>query len=69
MRFSMVDRSITVSNGTSPPLNGIRCAEGGVQSNHRNGAGASSVRITTVGIDLAKNVFQVHCVVERDKTV
>src|SRR6202140_902145 len=31
--------------------------------------GASTMKITTVGIDLAKNVFQVHGVDERGKTV
>src|SRR5450631_966321 len=31
--------------------------------------GASAMKITTVGIDLAKNVFQVHGIDERGKTV
>src|SRR5476649_1095746 len=31
--------------------------------------GASTMKITTVGIDLAKNVFQVHCVDARGKVV
>jgi len=31
--------------------------------------GASTMKITTVGIDLAKNVFQVHGIDERGKTV
>src|SRR5471032_569930 len=31
--------------------------------------GASTMKITTVGVDLAKNVFQVHGVDERGKTV
>jgi transposase len=30
--------------------------------------GASEMKITTVGIDLAKNVFQIHGVDERGKT-
>ena len=34
-----------------------------------NGAGASTIKITIVGIDLAKNVFQVHGVDERGKAV
>src|ERR1019366_832801 len=31
--------------------------------------GASEMKITTIGIDLAKNIFQVHGVDERGKTV
>jgi hypothetical protein len=31
--------------------------------------GATEMKLTTVGIDLAKNVFQVHGVDERGKTV
>jgi transposase len=31
--------------------------------------GASTMKITTMGIDLAKNVFQVHGVDERAKEV
>jgi transposase len=31
--------------------------------------GASIMKITTVGIDLAKNVFQVHGIDERGKAV
>ena len=31
--------------------------------------GAPTMRITTVGIDLAKNVFQVHGIDERGKVV
>src|SRR5579862_1403950 len=31
--------------------------------------GASTMKITTVGIDLAKNVFQVHGIDERGKAV
>jgi transposase len=31
--------------------------------------GASATKITTIGIDLAKNVFQVHGVDERGKNV
>jgi transposase len=30
---------------------------------------ASTMKITTVGIDLAKNVFQIHAVDEHGKTV
>ncbi len=30
---------------------------------------ASTIKITTVGIDLAKNVFQIHAVNEHGKTV
>jgi hypothetical protein len=50
----------------APPLNGIRCAKVEAQGNP-NGAGASSVTITTVGIDFAGNVFQVHGLDERGK--
>ena len=31
--------------------------------------GASAMKITTVGIDLAKNLFQVHAVDERGRAV
>lgn len=34
-----------------------------------SGASASTMKITTVGIDLAKNVFQVHALDERGKAV
>ena len=54
---------------TPPPLDGISCAKVGARSNHLSGAGASTMKITTVGIDLAKNVFQVHGVDERGKAV
>jgi transposase len=37
--------------------------------NHLNRTGASTMKITTVGIDLAKNVFQIHGVNEHGKTV
>jgi hypothetical protein len=41
----------------------------GAHSSHLDGAGASTKKITTVGIDLAENVFQVHGVDERGKAV
>jgi transposase len=40
-----------------------------VSSNHLKRMGASTMKITTVGIDLAKNVFQVHGVDERGRSV
>ncbi len=43
-----------------PFLGGIaECQSCGVQG-HRNGKGASVEKATIVGVDLAKNVFQVH---------
>ena len=44
-----------------PPVpDGIaECQSCGVQS-HRNGKGASVEKATIIGVDLAKNVFQVH---------
>ena len=44
---------------TPPPVTASRCQSGSV-CNHLNRKGASTMKITTVGIDLAKNVFQVH---------
>jgi len=37
--------------------------------NHLNREGALTMKITTVGIDLAKNVFQVHGIDERGKVL
>jgi transposase len=49
------------SNGMdAPAFYGISCAKVEVSSNHLNQAGASTMNITTVGVDLAKLVFQVH---------
>src|SRR5690606_38304536 len=50
----LVTASMCQSRGVEPPLQPRE---------------ASTMKITTVGIDLAKNVFQVHGVDERGKTV
>jgi transposase len=49
----------------APFLNGIKSAKVGVLSSTKKEA--TNMNITTIGIDLAKNVFQVHGVDERDK--
>jgi len=41
----------------APTLNGIECQSGGAEQPLKR-MGASTMKITTVGIDLAKNVFQ-----------
>jgi len=47
----------------SPLLNSIKSAKVGVLSSTEKEA--TNMNITTIGIDLAKNVFQVHGVDER----
>src|SRR4051812_7403120 len=54
--------------GWTPPPSRHRCARVEVSSNHSTD-GSALMKITTVGIDLAKNVFQVHAVDERGKAV
>jgi hypothetical protein len=49
----------------APFLNGIKSAKVGVLSSTEKEA--TNMNITTIGIDLAKNVFQVHGVDERGK--
>src|SRR5271167_1292288 len=53
---------------TPPPLTASTCQSGCVEQPHKR-IGASTMKITTVGIDLAKNVFQVHALDERGKAV
>src|SRR5678815_4337103 len=53
---------------TPPPVTASKCQSGSV-CNHSNRKGAPTMKITTVGIDLAKNVFQVHAVDERGRAV
>ena len=51
----------------APTLNGIAvCQSGGVYQPLEQ-TGASDMKVTTVGIDLAKNVFQLHGVNEFGK--
>src|SRR5882757_2657567 len=45
------------------------CQSGSVKQPLITPAGASAMNITRVGVDLAKNVFQVHGVNEREKVV
>src|SRR6188508_505077 len=54
--------------GWTPPPYRHRCARVEVSSNHSTD-GSALMKITTVGIDLAKNVFQVHAVDERGTVV
>ena len=53
---------------TPPPVNGIDVPE---WKCHRplEQEGASAMKITTVGVDLAKNIFQIHGVNEQGKMV
>jgi len=50
----------------APASNGISCAKVEVSKQPPNPAGASRMNSTTIGIDLAKNVFQVHGVNDRE---
>jgi transposase len=54
---------------TLPSRYGVECAKVEVQSDHLTEKGASVMKITTVGIDLAKSAFQTHGVNERGKAV
>src|ERR1700687_709345 len=53
---------------TPPPLNGIDVPKWKCWLPLKR-MGASAMKITTVGIDLAKNVFQIHALNERGKAV
>jgi transposase len=52
----------------APIRNGLEVPKWSCYVNHMNRTGASTMKTTTVGIDLAKNVFQVHGVNEHGKT-
>jgi transposase len=52
----------------APTRNGIGCAKVEVSSNHLTERGVI-MKITTIGIDLAKSVFQVHGVDSNGKTI
>jgi transposase len=52
----------------APTRIGIRCAKVEVSSNHLSRE-ASIMKVTTIGIDLAKNVFQVHGIDDHGKAV
>jgi transposase len=52
----------------APTYNGIECARVEVSSTTHK-MRASTMKITTIGIDLAKNVFQVHGVDEHGRAV
>jgi len=53
----------------APTLHASVCAKVDSVEQPLNQVGASEMNITTVGIDLAKNVFQIHGVDERGKMV
>lgn len=59
-----------VSNGMdAPTLNGIAMCESGGVYQPLEQTGASDMKVTTVGIDWAKNLFQLHGVNEFGKPV
>src|SRR4030095_11652519 len=53
---------------TPPPVTASMCQSGSVKQPLKTDRSAQ-MKITTVGIDLAKNVFQLHAVDERGKAV
>lgn len=53
----------------APTLTASQCAKVGVFSNPLEQTGASDMKVTTLSIDLAKNVFQLHGVNEFGKPV
>jgi transposase len=54
----------------TPPLpNGIAMCPSGGEVNHLNEEEESAMKATTIGLDLAKHVFQLHGVDQRGKTV
>ena len=55
--------------GWTPPLVTASMCQSGIADQPLEPRGASTMKITTIGIDLAKNVFQVHGVDERGRTV
>src|SRR5262245_35595495 len=55
--------------GWTPPLVTASMCQSGIADQPLEPRGASAMKITTIGIDLAKNVFQVHGVDERGRAV
>jgi ABC-type proline/glycine betaine transport system ATPase subunit len=54
----------------TPPLpNGIAMCQSGRVKNHLIEEEESTVNITTIGLDIAKNVFQVHGIDKNGKAV
>src|SRR6218665_3087491 len=53
---------------TPPPVTASKCQSGDVDQ-PLEPRGASTMKLTTVGIDLAKNVFQVHGIDEHGKVL
>ena len=51
------DRGGLVMMGWTPPPTALTCQDGGVESHQRE---ASVTEVSTIGLDLAKNVFQAH---------
>ncbi len=58
-----------VNGMDAPTRHGIAVPEWRFPRHPPNRTGASTMQITTVGIDLAKNVFQVHGIDGHGKTV
>jgi transposase len=53
----------------APTFNGIEMCQSGDVDQPLEPRGASDMKVTTIGVDLAKNVFQIHAVDEFGKTV
>src|SRR6476661_51678 len=67
--FSLIKVSSEVMGWTPPSCNGIKVPKWKVVFKPLKRKGASEMKITTIGIDLAKAVFGVHGVDERGKAV
>ena len=61
---------LTPTNGMDAPTEAAsQCAKVEVFTNPLEWTGASDMQVTTLGIDLAKNVFQVHGIDEHGKVI
>ena len=67
--FSLIRVFSEVMGWTPPSCNGIKVPKWKVVFKPLKRKGASEMKITTIGIDLAKAVFGVHGVDERGKAV
>ncbi len=55
--------------GWTPPPKLASMCQSGSTNQPLNSKGASTIKITTIGINLAKSVFQVNCVDEHGKAI
>lgn len=70
MFFYVPSMGTSVSNGMdAPTLNGIAMCQSDGVNQPLEQTGVPEMKVSTVGIDLAKNVFQLHGVNEFGKTV